>query len=106
MKITWKKDPRVPITGQWTTSGKIYKTNEDNQDSFEKLVNFLDTTLTERSVAYGQNPAGGEHLKISYQLDHSFDDEVGYSVIRVPFEYADTLLNFISTMGWEYKIGE
>lgn len=124
MKITWKKDPRVPITGQWTTSGVvqcsqatvnkircgyIQSVSQIQDEDFQKLLNFLNSILVERTpLSPDARISYGEYLKTCYHLEiREYGSPVGTCLeIRVPFEHADTLLNFISTMGWEYQIGE
>ena len=122
MKITWKKDPRVPIEGQWTIagvvdispataskirSGHIQEVSQIQDEDFRRLLNFLNSILVERTplsrdaiLSYREYLKTCYHLKIMEHVSH-----VGNCLeIRVPFEHADTLLNFISTMGWEYII--
>lgn len=122
MKITWKKDPRVPIKGQWTTSGVvdispataskirsgyIQDVSQIQDEDFRRLLNFLNLILVERtSLSPDARISYGEYLKTCYHLAiWRRDSPLNACLeIRVPFEHADTLLNFISTMGWEYHI--
>lgn len=124
MKITWEKDPRVPISGQWTVSGKILlggidrdvakgkieNISEINNNELTTLINFLNTFLVDRERASVNtaniNYSYADWLKEVYHIEirELYGDSHSHLYIRVPFEHADTLLNFISTMGWEYII--
>lgn len=85
MHILWKHDPRVHINGLWSRKGRISKATPCE---IESLENFLSTFLVKRGE--------GVSLYESFSLD--------YTSIHVPFDHAESLLNYLETCEHTYHI--